>query len=278
MSGDPQNQQYGTGASLFGQDAGPYASTGAPGTQGTTVGDELPDTAYHTQVTMPYQSVQNVPVPMVGVGADDTGVSSQSQSYGPAADPLTGIGSELGQTGAGAGHAGQVEHPNSTAPAMTADPYVGKGDEGVAAALNARGPSDGYVRPEEMQAFLANAKAETIAAAVVQVAEVTRPGGPPDALERESFYRAERMHQIGRPLSDAELMGAPALDCVACARMAGRPCAEHTRKLGDPIPLPPRPWPSEQPGRYPGAIHLPPYNIAELGEVGHEQTAPRTWG
>ncbi len=144
---------------------------------------------------------------------------------------------------------------------MTADPYAGRDDEGVAAALNARGPSDGYVRPEEMQAFLADAKAETIAAAVVQVAEVTRPGSGPDAIERERHYLGETMHLIGRPLTDRELQGDPVPDCVACARMAGLPCGEHARKLGEPIPLPPRPWPSEAPGHYPGAIHLAPYRL-----------------
>lgn len=115
MAQDPQNSQYGGGQSLFGQDPAPYASTGAPGSQGSQVSDEMPDTAYTTQVTMPYQSVQNVPVPMVHAGVDDANLAGQSAAYGAAPDPLTGIGAELGQTGAGTGHANQIAHPNSQA-------------------------------------------------------------------------------------------------------------------------------------------------------------------
>jgi hypothetical protein len=51
----------------------------------------------------------------VSVGASDTLAGPQADSYsGPDGDRLTGVpGDFLGQTGAGMGHAGQVQHPNA---------------------------------------------------------------------------------------------------------------------------------------------------------------------
>ena len=102
-----------------------------------------------------------------------------------------------------------------------ADPYAGRSGEDVARVLATRGPSDGYVRPEEMQAFLADAKAETIAAAAVAVAEVIHPGSGPDAGDREWYYHIETERLIGQPLSDRELHGGPVAGCVACAGWPG---------------------------------------------------------
>ena len=73
MSGDPQNQQYGAGASLFGQDASAYASTGAPGTAGITAEMDAGPVVGLPVVSMPFTSSQ-VPenMPTVAVTSGDT--------------------------------------------------------------------------------------------------------------------------------------------------------------------------------------------------------------
>jgi hypothetical protein len=48
----------------------------------------------------------------VTVSPDDVLVSTQALSYGPAVDPLTGIGAALGDTGAGSGHVQAPGNPN----------------------------------------------------------------------------------------------------------------------------------------------------------------------
>jgi hypothetical protein len=105
------------------QDRTPFGpvtqSTGAPG---STPGpfaptDSLPDTlesgthGNNAVVVPPGASLANAD--QVTVSASDTLVGQQADSYGPNRDPLTGIGGDLGQTGAGLGHAGQVAHPNA---------------------------------------------------------------------------------------------------------------------------------------------------------------------
>jgi hypothetical protein len=139
-----------------------------------------------------------------------------------------------------------------------ADPYAGRSDQEVASALAARVPGGEFVRPEEMQAFLANARTETVAKAHVAVAEVTRPGSGPDAFDREVYYRRAWMQTVGREFTVEELAGQPVPGCVACSRMAGAPCDEHARKTGEPIPYPPHPWPSEMAGHTAGQIILRP--------------------
>ena len=50
----------------------------------------------------------------VTVGPSDTLVGAEASTYGPNRDPLTGIGSELGATGAGMGsNVMQGHHPNA---------------------------------------------------------------------------------------------------------------------------------------------------------------------
>ncbi len=51
---------------------------------------------------------------IVPVGPLDTLVPAEAATYGATPDPLTGIGSELGLTGAGSGHT-TSHHPNSQA-------------------------------------------------------------------------------------------------------------------------------------------------------------------
>ena len=83
----------------FGMSAG-IGNTGAAGTPGATeAADALPDSQM-VRVTPLYGTSQGDPQ-MVGVGRDDTAQPGQSVSYGARPDPLTGIGAELGQTGAG---------------------------------------------------------------------------------------------------------------------------------------------------------------------------------
>jgi hypothetical protein len=99
--------------------AGPVVqSTGAPGSPSAGA---VPDTdsaagveggtiGSSAVVTPPGGSLVNAD--RVEVSPADVLVSSQALSYGPARDPLTGVGAELGQTGAGAGHT-TARHPNS---------------------------------------------------------------------------------------------------------------------------------------------------------------------
>jgi hypothetical protein len=49
----------------------------------------------------------------VQVSPVDVLVSTQAVSYGPQEDPLSGIGAELGQTGAGGGTVVTSQHPNA---------------------------------------------------------------------------------------------------------------------------------------------------------------------
>ena len=148
--------------------------------------------------------------------------------------------------------------------ARSDDPYVG-GD--VQTALAARVSGGPHVSPVEMQGFLRNARAETVAAAQVAQGEVTRPGSGPDAHDRELRVRREWLSTVGRWFTTAELTGRPRPGCEACARLAGAPCDQHARRFGEPIPLPPEDtWASRQPGHTPGQILLrpgqAPYNLS----------------
>ena len=138
------------------------------------------------------------------------------------------------------------------------DPYAGRPDADMQAALAARGPASAYVGAAEVQQFLVGAKAETVAKAYVAVSEVTRPGSGPDAFDRERYHLTTWMRNVGRVPSPEELAGRPVPGCVACSRLAGLVCEEHTRKTGEPLDYPPHPWPSEAPGAVPGGIVLRP--------------------
>lgn len=109
---DSANPQYSDPGPLFGGQAD-YASTGAPGSMGAQASDAMPDSAFHPQVTMPYQSVQNEPVPTVGVGYDDANLPAQTDIYaGRGADPVAGSHAGFGSTGAGQGST-MARHPNA---------------------------------------------------------------------------------------------------------------------------------------------------------------------
>ena len=64
----------------------------------------MADTAFSAPVTSVYESVQNVPVPHVGVGLDDTAQPGQL------AEGITGVGVTTTGAGQGSGHA---PHPNA---------------------------------------------------------------------------------------------------------------------------------------------------------------------
>ena len=104
MADQDHNPQY--SKPLFGY-GGSWDNTGAPGSEGAAAHPAMADDALSTQQTMPYQSVQNRPVPMVGVGTDDTAVPGQLY------EGFSGLGpSETASTGAGAGHT-MARQPNA---------------------------------------------------------------------------------------------------------------------------------------------------------------------
>ena len=112
-SGDIPNSDGGVAGDLFGW-ALP-SGTGAPGSGGATVADELPDRDWRVPAVGPYDSVQSGDVNLTGVGRDDVNLANQSQTYSTGQDPLTGLVADfLGQTGAGQGSP-QMSHPNSQA-------------------------------------------------------------------------------------------------------------------------------------------------------------------
>jgi hypothetical protein len=102
--GGPVNTQAFTGAGSSPPE--PPDTSGALGdrVQRGTVGNSA-------VISVPGASLANADI--VTVGPRDTLIPSEAQSYGGGPDPLTGIGAELGQTGAGAGSAGHFAHPNS---------------------------------------------------------------------------------------------------------------------------------------------------------------------
>ena len=93
--------------------------TGAPGSSprpypGTdSIPDSLSSGTSMTSAVVTPAGGSLVNADRVDVSPSDTLVGAEASTYGPAKDPLTGIGAELGQTGAGMGHAGQVQHPNA---------------------------------------------------------------------------------------------------------------------------------------------------------------------
>jgi hypothetical protein len=116
---------------------------------------------------------------------------------------------------------------------------------------------------DDPDALLAALKTAAATNRVIAAAEVTRPGEQ-DLMEREWSVLRSFMHYVGRPPTEAEQNGPPDLSCDACVRLGPGTCDDHRRKPGEPIPAPPRPWPSEDPARYPGTYrinHPPPYNI-----------------
>lgn len=86
-----------------------YYSTGAPGSVGATEADAMPDTGLSTQRTTLYESVQNVPVPTVGVGFDDTALPGQNR------EGISGLDADfIASTGAGAGSVSSPHHPGAS--------------------------------------------------------------------------------------------------------------------------------------------------------------------
>ena len=80
------------------------AGSAAPG---ATTADTMPDDGLSSQLTSVYQSVQNVPVPRVDVGFDDTAVPGQL------AEGISGLSAAFtASTGAGQG-SGHDVHPNA---------------------------------------------------------------------------------------------------------------------------------------------------------------------
>lgn len=96
-------------------------STGAPGTASVGAGGDTDaagaslqtGTVGNSALITPYGG-SLINADRVEVSPADALVGSQADSYGPNKDPLTGIGSDLGQAGAGMGNT-TSRHPNSTA-------------------------------------------------------------------------------------------------------------------------------------------------------------------
>jgi hypothetical protein len=83
------------------------------------VGGVEQNTGTRVMVTIPGGSLVNADETWVGAG--DTTLPSQVQAYGASPDPLTGVGPELGATGAGRGSVSSPRHPdNVTVPPLMA--------------------------------------------------------------------------------------------------------------------------------------------------------------
>lgn len=99
--------------------------TGAPGTSPPGAGIDAGqggverDTGTPVMVNIPGASLVNSD--MAHVGPSDTLVPSEVQMYGALPDPLTGIGVELGQSGAGLGNVVTPHHPASANVGSLAD-------------------------------------------------------------------------------------------------------------------------------------------------------------
>jgi hypothetical protein len=94
----------------YGAMSAPGSQVGAPPDTYVSVPDQMEagTTMTSAVVTPPGASLANaIRVP---VGEADVLTGNQAESYGASRDPLTGIGSELGQTGAGLG-AIHTSHP-----------------------------------------------------------------------------------------------------------------------------------------------------------------------
>ena len=110
---------------------------------------------------------------------------------------------------------------------------------------------NGFITDADLPDFIAGLAGARKVNAAAEVAEVTRaragrptPEDEYDAMHREDLYRRQFAETVGRGPASWELAGPPAAGCHPCARL-GSGCADHGRKPGDPIPLPPHPWPSE---------------------------------
>lgn len=94
-------------------------STGAPGTPSPGMADTdsagaglQAGTIGNSALITPYGG-SLVNADRVTVDPSDVLVSTQADSYGPNRDPLTGIGADLGQTGAGQGTVNTPPHPTA---------------------------------------------------------------------------------------------------------------------------------------------------------------------
>lgn len=92
-----------TGAS--GSSPGPYPAT-------DSVPDSLSGGTIGNQAVVVPSGASVVNADRVTVGPSDTLVGAEAYAYGPDRDPLTGIGADLGQTGAGMGST-MAMHPNA---------------------------------------------------------------------------------------------------------------------------------------------------------------------
>lgn len=90
----------------------------APPSEGasTSAGYPPPTDAATATVTIPGASTVNAD--RIPVSPLDTLVPAEADSYGRSPDPLTGIGRELGETGAGQGAPRGPHHPNSSHPEL----------------------------------------------------------------------------------------------------------------------------------------------------------------
>jgi hypothetical protein len=112
---DPHNLQYGAGASLFGMDAVPYASTGAGGSPGDTAAQTGGPVIGSPVVSAPYGSSQlPANMPRLDVTAGDTSGMSSDQAVGDNFAELSGADrGAMSSTGAGAGSVSSPHHPNA---------------------------------------------------------------------------------------------------------------------------------------------------------------------
>ena len=115
MSMDPQNPQYTDQSKFFGMDAGPLASTGAPGSAGDTAAQSQGTVIASPVVSVPFASSQ-VPasMPTVAVLDGDTSGMTSDQAVGDNFKVLSGAdAAPMASTGAGQGSAGHIPHPNA---------------------------------------------------------------------------------------------------------------------------------------------------------------------
>lgn len=117
MSVDPQNLQYTDQSKFFGfgLDAGPLASTGAPGSPGDQAAQSQGVVIATPVVSVPFASSQ-VPasMPSVPVLGGDTSAMSSDQAIGDRFEVLSGAdAAAMSSTGSGTGSVAGPHHPNA---------------------------------------------------------------------------------------------------------------------------------------------------------------------
>lgn len=110
----------------------------------------------------------------------------------------------------------------------------------------------GAVGPSDVAGFVGQLESVQKLNAAVAVSRVYGPGDP-DPMDLEYGYRQSFFQHVGRAPTQLEIDGLPSRSCDGCLRLAGtEACDAHKRKMGEPLPYPPRPWPSDEPGWIPG--------------------------